>query len=121
MPKVQEHTHKLKRHTYPNGTRVYFCINDCTFKVEAAFALGKIVLCNICNQPFVMNEYSIKLARPHCNNCGKMKVSDPDGKARFVSKGRSAQAIADLGKQAVGSMRERMSGKVVAIEKDEDI
>jgi len=121
MPKVQEHTHKLKRHIYPNGTKVYFCILDCTFKVEAAFALGKVVLCNICNEPFPMNEYSIKLAKPHCNACGKMKIKDPDGKARFINKGRPTQAIADLGKSAISSMKDRMAGRVVAMEKDEDI
>jgi hypothetical protein len=121
MPKVQDHTHKLKRHTYPNGTKVYFCILDCTFKVEAAFALGKVVLCNICNEPFPMNEYSIKLAKPHCSACGKMKVQDGDGKAKFINKGRPIQAIADLGKSAISSMKERMSGRVVEMVKDEDI
>lgn len=122
MPKVEDHIHKLKRHKYTNGSKVYFCINNCTFKVDVPFALGLIVLCNICDEPFTMNEYSIKLAKPHCNKCGKMKVADPDGKARFVPKGRANQAIADLGTSAVSSLKDRMS-KVVTMEPtiDEDI
>lgn len=116
----KEHIHKFKRHTYPNGTKVYFCTMDCTFKIEAAFALGKVCLCNICDEPFKMNEYSVKLAKPHCNSCGKIKVQDADGKTKFISKNRPAQAIADMGKAAVGSMKDRMS-KVITLEKDEDI
>lgn len=120
MAKIQEHIHKLRRHTYTNGTKVYFCTLDCSFKVEAPFALGKKTICNICGDTFLMNEYSVKLAKPHCNSCGKFKVIDDDGKARFVDKSRPTQAIAELGKNAVASLKDRM-GKVVAIEKDEDI
>ncbi len=117
---IKDHIHKLKRHTYNNGTKVYFCVNDCNFKVEVALALGKIVLCNICGKDFKMNEYSIKLAKPHCTNCGKVKIKDADGNAKFISKGRPIAAIADLGQQAVSSLKDRMS-KVVTLESDEDI
>lgn len=125
MPKVEprNHIHKLRRHTYANKTKVYFCINNCTFKVEVPFALGLIVLCNTCGEPFTMNEYSIKLAKPHCNKCGKMKVN-VDGVNKFVPKGRAHQAIAELGESAATSLKERLS-KVVALEEppviDEDI
>lgn len=117
---TKEHLHKLKRHVYPNGTKVYFCTNNCNFKVDVAFALGKEVLCNICDTPFTMNEYSIKLAKPHCANCGKMKVKDGEGKSRFISKGRPIPAIAELGKSSVNELRQRL-GSVTIMEKDEDI
>jgi hypothetical protein len=122
MPKaVEDHIHKLRRHTYANGSRVYFCTNNCTFKVEVPFALGLRVLCNTCGEPFTMNEYAIKLAKPHCNNCGKMKVNI-DGVEKFVPKGRASQAIAELGASSATALKDRMS-KVVTMEPviDEDI
>lgn len=115
-----EHIHKLRRHKYPNGTKVYFCTLDCNYKIEAALALGKRVLCNICGDEFIMNEYSIKLAKPHCTQCGKMKIQDAEGKNRFVSKGRPQAALADLASNSVQSLKERL-GRVVTMEKDEDI
>lgn len=120
MSKVRDHNHKLKRTTYASGTKVYFCIDDCSYKIEVAFALGKVVICNICEEPFSMNEYSIKLAKPHCNACGKMQVRDSEGKRKFVSKARPIQALADLGKTATESLKSRM-GKVVAMARDEEI
>src|SRR4030095_10636533 len=115
-----EHIHKLKRHVYSNGTKVYFCTNNCSFKVDVALALGKEVLCNICNEPFFMNEYSIKLAKPHCGNCGKTKIKDAEGKNRFISNNRPTQAIAEMGQNAVSSLKQRL-GSVTVMEKDEDI
>lgn len=120
MSKVRDHSHKLKRTEYASGTKVYFCIDDCSYKVEVPFALGKLVRCNICNQEFQMNEYSCKLARPHCGNCGKIQVKDEEGKRRFVSRNRPQQAIADLAKSAVTDMKSRMT-RVVEMAKDEDI
>lgn len=120
MAKTKEHIHKLRRHKYPNGVKIYFCINDCNFKIEAAFALGKRVLCNMCGEPFEMNEYSVKLSKPHCGACGRYKTIDADGKRRYIDKNRSAQALADLGKSSVESLKDRMS-KVVQMEPEEDI
>lgn len=120
MAKVRDHLHKLKRTTYSTGTKVYFCIDDCSYKVEVAFALGKVVRCNICDDNFQMNEYSIKLARPHCNDCGKIQIKDADGKRKFVSKARPIQAIADLGKEAVSDLRTRMN-KAVIVARDEEL
>lgn len=67
-----------------------------------------------------MNEYSIKLVKPHCQNCGKIKIKDHDGKSRFINKGRPVPAIAELGKSAVNDLKQRL-GSVTVIEKDEDI
>lgn len=121
MSKVKDHNHRLKRTTYASGTKVYFCTNDCSYKIEVAFALGKVVECPICSEPFAMNEYSIKLAKPHCNNCGKMQVKDETGKRKFIPKGRKVEAFADLAKTSVDSLKQRLSGQVVTMPKDEDI
>jgi hypothetical protein len=115
----EEHVHKLKRHTFRGGRQVYFCVLDCNFQIDAAFALGKQSICHICGNEFTMNEYSIKLARPHCKNCGKMKVQDPDGAVKFVNKARATEAIAELHEDRVTSLRDRL-GKVVVMEPQPD-
>lgn len=119
---MPEHIHKLKRHKYKNGTEVYFCTLNCNFKVEVPVALGKLVICNICNEPFTMTEYTIKLARPHCSNCGKQRIKNEDGTVSFVNKSRLGVIAADLADKSVSSLRERL-GTVVQMEKrvDEDI
>lgn len=121
MSKVRDHIHRLKKHKYKNGTPVFFCTNNCSFKIEVPFALGMEALCNVCGDSFTMTEYTLKLAKPHCANCGKVQVIDEaTGKKKFVQKGRANEALADLGKEAVISMKDRL-GKVVAMAKDEDI
>lgn len=121
MSRVKDHIHRLKRTTYSSGTKVYFCTNDCSYKIEVAFALGKVVECPSCYQPFQMNEYSIKLAKPHCNNCGKIQKKDPEtGKRKFVAKGRQLEALKDLAASNTNSLKDRLS-KIVVMEKDEDL
>lgn len=116
----QEHVHKLRRHKYPNGTEVYFCVLDCHFKVETSFALGKKSICNICGEEFIMNEASIRQAKPHCTGCGKFKTIDENGKVRMVSKGRPQPALSSMAHDSVNSLKARL-GKVVEMVKDEDI
>jgi hypothetical protein len=114
-----EHTHKLRRHKYANGTKVYFCVLDCSYKIEAAFAIGKRTICHMCGEEFAMNEYSVKLAKPHCTGCGKIQVTDETGAKKFINKSRPTQAIADMAVSRVSSLQERL-GKVVQMEKDSD-
>lgn len=68
------HVHKLKRIKYKSGNQVFFCaLPDCNYKTNIALALGKRSLCWRCGEGFVMNEYSLRLAKPHCENCHKSK------------------------------------------------
>lgn len=82
MPRAQRqplHIHKLKRHTFRNGEQVYFCtLPHCKYKVVVALALGKEVICNRCGDPFIMNEVSIRLAKPHCDDCTAKRKPDTD-------------------------------------------
>jgi len=118
---VTDHVHKLRRHAYKNGTKVYFCcLPDCNYKVDVGLAIGKRSLCNICGSEFLMNEYSIKLSKPHCSSCGKIRVKDDNGKVKFVNKGRLEVIAGELASSPVTSLRERL-GAVVTMEKDEDI
>lgn len=71
------HIHQLKRHKFKTGSSIYFCVGDkCGFKIQPQLALGKMVICWRCNKPFKLNEYSIRLAKPHCNACHKNKEVD---------------------------------------------
>lgn len=118
-----EHIHRLKRHKYKNGTAVYFCNLNCHFKVEVPFAVGKVVLCNICNEPFTMTEYSIKLARPHCTGCGKIQVKDANGRQKLVPKDKLNPIAAAVANSATEALKQRLGGIVLPMEKppDEDI
>lgn len=67
---VQKHVHKLKRIKFKSGNASFFCVlPDCTFKVNPALALGKRSECWRCGEEFLLNEYSIRLAKPHCEKC----------------------------------------------------
>lgn len=68
-----KHVHKLRRHLHKSGTAIYFCVLDCPYKTSLPLALGKKCICWRCGEEFVMNEYSIRLAKPHCQKCHKVK------------------------------------------------
>jgi len=72
------HIHKLKRLKYKSGNTVFFCaLPDCNFKTNISLVLGKRSLCWRCGEPFIMNEYSLRLSKPHCDNCHKTKKEVP--------------------------------------------
>ena len=72
--KEPKHVHKYKRLTYKTGSSIFFCtLPDCTNKIKTPLALGKSSLCWRCGEVFIINEYSIRLAKPHCENCHKSK------------------------------------------------
>lgn len=71
-----KHVHKLRRHKYKTGNIIYFCsLPDCNYKVSPALAVGKRSLCNICGDEFILSQYAIRLAKPHCEKCHKSKDS----------------------------------------------
>lgn len=69
-----KHVHKFRRHTHKTGNRIFFCaLPDCNVKMNPALALGKKCICWRCGEEFILNEYSIRLAKPHCDNCHQPK------------------------------------------------
>lgn len=119
MPK-QSHVHKLKKHKYATGNAVFFCtLADCHYKVEVPFALGKRSICNICGKEFVISENTLKLARPHCNECGKVRVKDADGNNRYVKKVAN-KILTGIAQNTNKDLRSRLEA-VIATELDEDI
>jgi late competence protein required for DNA uptake (superfamily II DNA/RNA helicase) len=76
----KNHIHQLRRKRYKTGQPFFYCIGeDCTFKINADLALNKRTLCNRCGQPFLLTPYSMKLAKPHCENCHKSKSTTSSG------------------------------------------
>ena len=73
MTKIQ-HVHKYKRLRYKSGNEIFFCaLPDCNQKINPALALGKRSICWRCGESFIMTEYSLRLAKPHCESCHKSK------------------------------------------------
>ncbi len=66
-----------------------------------------------------MNEYTIKLTKPHCIDCGKVKIKDGNGKSRYVKKvtDRILPNIAVESSQDLRSRLDSMSG----VELEDDI
>ena len=108
MAKQANHIHKLKKHKYKTGNSVFFCtLPDCHYKIDVPLAFGKKSVCNICGIEFIMSEYAIKLNRPHCNDCGKVKVTDGDGKTRYVKK-VSTKILTEVAAEGNRGLRSRL-------------
>lgn len=70
----EKHAHKFHRHKYSTSRIIFFCVlPDCSFKSNPALLLGKRSICNICEEEFILTEYSLRLAKPHCEKCHKPK------------------------------------------------
>lgn len=120
MAKSPSHPHKLKKHKYKTGNTVFFCtLPDCHYKIDVALSVGKRAMCNICGAEFFMNEYSLKLKYPHCEGCGKVKVSDSEGKTRYVKKVTN-QILTGIASSTSNDLRSRLNS-VAAVSEDEDV
>ena len=109
------HCCKWKRHTYETGTKIFFCtLPKCNKKLKIGLALGKESLCWRCGEVFILNEYSVRLARPHCENCHKSKNLIDKTSITFcppIPKKETRQAMSDL----VSRMQ-----RVTKVREDED-
>lgn len=112
MPKQQSHIHKLRKHKYPSGNTIFFCtLPSCHYKIDAPLALGKVSVCNICGNDFIMNEYTLKLVKPHCLDCGKVRIKDTNGKNRFIKKVTS-KVLSAIAADANQDLRARLDSIV---------
>lgn len=122
-----KHIHKLRRHRHSTGSVIYFCVEpDCTYKVKPALSLGKRAICWRCEGPFIMNEYSIRLAKPHCSDCHKPKneineepvaVMTVPIVATYPNKSGTITSIPN----SASDLRSRLSSVVQEAEEGEDI
>lgn len=106
------HICKLKRLKYKSGNTVFFCtLPDCNKKFNIALTLGKRSLCWRCGEPFVMSEYSLRLAKPHCENCHKLKniiIDNPDRTFDSeVKLGPVESSLADRLSQTINSAKQQ--------------
>ena len=105
------HIHKLRRKTYSTGNSIFFCIGEeCTFKIAAELTLGKLTLCNNCNQPFKMNEYSIRVVKPKCNNCIKRKFVPVLESTSVINPIESAESTSA---STINNLQERMGNLII--------
>lgn len=114
------HIHKFKRDTYSTGKQFYYCINGCTFKIDVRHSLGKEVLCNSCNKPFKMNEYSIRKASPKCMDCVKrrtIKVKDDNHADTVVESSavirRSIEVEPSIRESSVEDLRKKINNLTI--------
>lgn len=92
--RTQKHVHRLKRHAYETGNKIFFCtLPDCSFKSQTELMLGKRVICNRCNKEFILNQRSIRLALPHCDDCSKVRVKTVEGETKYVSKEQLSKPV----------------------------
>ncbi len=78
---IEKHVHRLRRLKYKTGNAIFFCtLPDCSYKINTNLALGKRSICNRCGQEFLMDEYNLRLAKPHCLAC---HVSKDGNQGRF--------------------------------------
>lgn len=71
------HVHRLKRHVHKSGHAIFFCtLPDCTYKINVALALGKRAICWRCGKEFLLDEYALRLVKPHCEDCHKHKKDE---------------------------------------------
>jgi len=133
----QSHAHKLKRHTYSNGTQVYFCtLPDCSFRSAIGLNLGKRTICWRCGKEFLMNVYSLTLAKPHCEECHVFKN---EKKQRRIEPNKRDSAVLpvvsvvstiseSIGTNVVSSLKDKMTSALNQVieyktleEKDDDL
>ena len=87
--KKEKHVCKFKRKRYKSGNEVFFCtLPDCNKKCDPSLLLGKLCICWKCGEVFPLNEYSLRLAKPHCEGCHKSKKDvnveiNPDGSIAY--------------------------------------
>ena len=66
-----------------------------------------------------MNEYHIKLAKPHCNVCSKQKVKGSDGKNYYVRPSHTG-ILSTIATENSEDLRTRLNS-VIPPNPDEDI
>lgn len=111
----EKHIHKFKRLKYKSGNQIFFCtLPDCNVKINSALALGKRSLCWRCGESFIMNEYSLRLAKPHCENCHKPK------KELWLHKPSEAEKLATEDLVKTISLAERLQQTIQQAQKEDE-
>jgi hypothetical protein len=129
VAKANQHIHKLKRLRYKSGNVIFFCcLPDCTYKTNIQLALGKRSICHRCGESFIMSEYALRLAKPHCDSCHKPKNGinptsfDSETQPVDIVRAPISLSIEPLSGQSTLSLAEKMQMEIhKAQEKEEEI
>lgn len=100
----------MKKITYKSGNSTFFCALDCSYKINPALALGKKSICWRCGNEFTINEYSLRLVKPHCEACHKSK----NGKEYVVTEVNHEDKTISLSKRLQNEIKQ-------AQEKEEEL
>lgn len=123
---TEKHVHKFRRHRYSSGNTVFFCaLPDCKVKIDPALSLGKRSICWRCGEPFILTEYSIRLAKPHCENCHKPKTLPAELSDRVMEMSSSdveqlTGAVVSVAPNAVSDLKSRLAGVLRRAADEED-
>lgn len=72
-----DHLHKYKKDKLGRSYKIFRCIvPGCSHYIAHHMAFNRLVACNRCDGPMVMDRYAMMLVLPHCNDCIKTKDSD---------------------------------------------
>lgn len=116
MAEKLKHVHKLKRKKYKTGNEIYFCTKpECYFKIGVEFSLGKLVECWRCGQPFTMNAYSVRLAKPHCETCHNVKGQYAGQERRTIPTRREFDptVLSETADSTIDILKAKLSGEKV--------
>jgi len=127
----EKHVHKFRRHRYSSGNVVFFCaLPDCKVKIDPALSLGKRSLCWRCGEPFILSEYAIRLAKPHCENCHKPKsipLSTEDQLRQDwihppteTEKAATQELVSAVASDSVSSLKSRLASVLKRAAEEED-
>lgn len=93
---MAQHLHKYRRVNI--GRKADYWVMQCKLpkcnhyvpmvtKVSVPALVGKIALCNKCNDPFELDRYALQKAEPVCRDCVKSPNKDKiDKAAKFFAK-----------------------------------
>ena len=122
---IEKHIHKLKKIRYKTtGAAVLFCaLPDCSYKINPILALGKRSICWRCGNSFILNEYALRLAKPHCESCHRSK--NGEGKPETVTEAHAAEMLSGVSDTPL-TLAERLSQTIkqfqqIAVEDDGEI
>lgn len=65
-----------------------------------------------------MSEYTIKLSKPHCDKCGRVKVKDSDGATRYVKKVTN-KILSNVAIEVGDNLRSRLDNAIATTLEDD--
>jgi hypothetical protein len=69
---TNKHIHKYQKEVLGKDYRILRChIPGCNHYIRESLGIGKLSLCNRCNEPIVLTSWHLQRKKPHCQECTK--------------------------------------------------